>query len=466
MAVLSHPTPLRLWLRRIAAIAMLSSLLGLLLAYTLPVMRDRAPMKLTLVESAHLELTGQTLLDLRPDFSHSISEPLKRMIPHRTDGLVQPLWAWVAAWMHHPEDVGATLRGSGIFRLGLAIGFLAVLGLVATRSFSLPAAMWVVLMAALHGFLPVLPSFTGEVLHQILFLALWLACLYALQRNSLWVYGVVGAAGALAWLAEDRLVVPVILVFMLVSSLRALWGWVEGHFRAGSQVSLWVWRNHWLGLLMLAAMFFFIAGPRLQQAHQQFGEAFFSHVDHARWLATPGEGMRWIEQHPNTESLARTPALERPSAAASLGSMSLGSLLGRLAVGAGLVADQLKLALPMLGVMLGLLLTVTLLAWGTCPKARHAGERLHPEAATVVLFVVVAIGACALIGLWDAVVLPVRHLHALVMPLSLTLAWGAESVLRRARRRGLNRGIKAAYLTAMWLMVLWTIFTSHPGLPG
>ena len=137
----------RLWLRWAVFMAAMAGILWLMVSRTLPQIEKADPRRLTMVESAHLELTAQTMTDLQPDFTQSFSDPLELMIPHRMDGLVQPLWPWLAAWMHDPLDVAATLRGTGMFRLGLVLGFLTVLGLVAARSFSLPAALWVVLMA-------------------------------------------------------------------------------------------------------------------------------------------------------------------------------------------------------------------------------------------------------------------------------------------------------------------------------
>lgn len=453
-------TPL-LWLRWAFCFAAIGGIFWLVITRVTSRIEQADPMKMTMVEAFHLELTAQTSMDLRPDFTQSFSEPLNRMIPHRTDGLVQPLWPWLAAWMHDPLDVGATLRGTGMFRLGLTLGFLAVLGLVAARSFSLPAALWIVLMAALHGFVPVLPFFTGEVLFHIALLALWLGCLYALQRNSLWVYGIIGISGALAWLTEDRVVLPVLVVFVLISSMRAVWGWVTAHFSRMPGISLWRWRNHWLGLILLVTMFLFVSGPRLAESHELFGEAFYSHVDEVRWLDTAAEAQRWIEKHPNAASLARDSVLERPTMAGALGSRSSGEILTRLGSGGLSVRRQLGAALPQLEVMLGLLCLLTLLAWKGCPKAAHAGERLHPETATCALFVFVSVTACAVIALWDAEVLPVRHLHALVMLLALSLAWGAESVLRRARRRGLSRHIISGYQVAMWGMCAWVLVAAR-----
>jgi hypothetical protein len=451
---------LRHWLRVVAVALGLAGVLWLVLTLALPGL-NTAPEKLTRLETAHLKLTAQTQLDLHPDFSRSISEPLNRMMPHRTDGLAQPLWPWVASWMHDPQDVAATLKGTGIFRIGLVLGFLLMLGLTCARSFALPAALWVLLMAGLHGFLPVLPHFTGETLHHMGLLVMWLACVYALQRNSLWVYGLIGISAALTWLADDRVVMPVLVVFLVVGSLRALWGWASAHFARMPGTSLWVWRNHWLGLLMLACTFFFIVGPRLVESHEIFGQAFFSHTDHARWLDTADEAQLWIETHPDAASLTRDSVLERPSAANALSGRSHAELLARLARGAEIVIQELGSALPQLAAMLGLLIALTLVTWTRTPKASHAGERLHPETATTALFVTVAIGACALIACWDAPVLPVGHLHGLVMLLALSLVWAATSLLRRAKRRRVSRWVILSYYGAMWAMVGWALLMSR-----
>ena len=65
---------------------------------------------LNALEERHLKLTEQTVLDMNPKFTQSFSEPLKRMAPHRTDGIAQPLWPWVAACMHETADVPGSLR--------------------------------------------------------------------------------------------------------------------------------------------------------------------------------------------------------------------------------------------------------------------------------------------------------------------------------------------------------------------
>ena len=148
----------------------------------------------TVEEERHLKLTEQSSLDLQPEFTRSFSEPLKRMMPHRTDGLTQPLWPWVAAWMHDGAELPVFRKRTQLFQLGLTLGFLMVLGITCARNFTLPAALLIVLIAGWHGFLPTLSWFTGAALFHVFFLLTWVACLYALQRNSLWIYGLTGAS--------------------------------------------------------------------------------------------------------------------------------------------------------------------------------------------------------------------------------------------------------------------------------
>jgi hypothetical protein len=44
-----------------------------------------------------MKMALQTREDLTLDFSKGVSEPIKSWFPHRTDGVVNPLWPWIAA---------------------------------------------------------------------------------------------------------------------------------------------------------------------------------------------------------------------------------------------------------------------------------------------------------------------------------------------------------------------------------
>ncbi|MBV6501276.1 MAG: hypothetical protein CJBNEKGG_03785 [Prosthecobacter sp.] len=455
-ALKTHPR-LRFWLRQIVLLCGLGMTLWLLFSSSVNDIRKHRPEQLTKAEVENLELMTVTAQDLKPDFSLSFSEPLHKMAPHRSDGLVQPLWPWMAAWMGDGMDVEATLLGTGMFRLGFTLGFLILLTLVCSRTFSLATTLWLLVVAALDGFLPVMPFFTGEVFFHTALLLLWLGCIQALRRNSLWVYAMIGISAAIAWLFEDRLVFTIVGCFVLISTLRALWGWAATHFTTPTGISQWVWRNHWLGLLMMAAAFFFITGPRLQAAYERFGDAFFSHVDHVRWLSDAAAAQQWMESHPDSASLARSPALDRPSLANILPGLTMNDVRERLFLGGKIIHQDMHRVLRSFAVLTAGMLALALMLRTTTARPGHAGQRLHPETATTVIFVLLATTLCVLTALWDARVLSVRHLHALVIPLSISLVCGTEGLLHRARRRDGGRWATAIHAFTLGGLAVWRV---------
>lgn len=408
-------------------------------------------------EERHLILTRETQKDLDPDFTQSFSAPLKKLAPHRTDGLAQPLWPWIAAWTLDEEELLESLNDLAWFRVGIVLSSLLFLGVICARNFALPAALLIVVMTGLYGFLPTIPEFSGGTLFHLFFLLTWLACLYGLQRNSLWVYGVVGLFGALAYLAEDR-ILPLLVTFILITTLRAIWGWLAEHWCRMEGTSLWVWSNQTFGLLILAAIFFSITGPRLVEADRLYANGLFSYVDRVRWLDDAQEGKAWIEAHPNREALKKERAVDQLNPATYFQSHPQEQILKRLQTGMHTLGTALadRGGQILLG-LLGLLMLLTLTCWWSTPRACHAGERLHPETLTAVLFVVSVSLTFAAIAGWDSAVMSVRHLHALTAPLGLSLIWGCQSVLRRARRRGCRRWLSYGYQAALWGLLAFAL---------
>ena len=94
-------------------------------------------------ERMYLNAAIETRKDLTPDFSKSVSKPLNDWLPHRTDGVVRPIWPWLAAWnvgAEQPLSSGAltkedqrVLGASKCGLMGLSLGFLMMLGLAAAR---------------------------------------------------------------------------------------------------------------------------------------------------------------------------------------------------------------------------------------------------------------------------------------------------------------------------------------------
>lgn len=420
--------------------------------------RDQS--SLSALEARHLQLTWETRQDLRPDFSESVSGPLKKLAPHRTDGMVQPLWPWLAAWLVGEQENRPDLERAAWFKVGLSLGGLAVLALVCFRCFALPAALLVVAVTAFHGLLGTVAVFTGATMFHIFFLLAWIACLYALQRNSLWVYGLVGSLGALAYLSADR-ITPLIAVFLVISSLRALWGWLAAFWNPRNPregTSLWVRRNHVFGLLLLATCAGFIVGPRMVTAWEKFGQPAFQYSDHVRWLDSEAEARAWVEQHPDRASLEKESALSLPSPALYFQTHTPEAAARRLLAGLHTLASRLQArGGAIVAILLVLIPAFTVLCRFCTPPASHAGERLHPETVPTVLFIVTATLAYLVIAAWDVAVMPANHLHALAGPLTLSLLWGCESVLRRARRRGAGRLVAWSYQGMVWVLFAITL---------
>lgn len=410
------------------------------------------------IEQRNLELLKQCYQDQHPDFTHGFSEPLNRWGPHRTDGFVQPLWPWIAAWLFEPnsrDSANDVLTRTGVMRIAMMLSFLWLFGTMCVRTFSLPAAILIVLLTGVFGMLPTLNQFDGGSLYQILYLLVWPACVYGLQRNSLWVYGVIGIFGALAYLTDES-IVPILLAFVIVSSLRAIWGWIVALWPRETGTTLWVRRNHVFGLLLLATMFGFFAGPRLTEAHQVFGRALFSKWSEARWLDDAAEVDQLIAR---PSSFASADTAELPNLAANLAdyqkSHPHNAMVDRLLRGLDQVRNQVSGATGpyLLGLTILLVMIWSAMAVAA-PKAQHAWQRLHPETPTVALFAILTVASYTVIAAWDAAVMNPRPLLLpLQAALALSLLWACESLLRRARRRGASQRISIGYRITVWVAV-------------
>jgi len=86
------PSRLTAWIRRLVFAGLLGALLWHYLGSALAALERAAQAPPRPLEARQLALTGITQQDLQPDFSRSFSEPLERLVPHRTDGWVQPVW--------------------------------------------------------------------------------------------------------------------------------------------------------------------------------------------------------------------------------------------------------------------------------------------------------------------------------------------------------------------------------------
>lgn len=459
----------------------------------------------------NMRLATQTRQDLHPDFRTGLITPLTNLFPHRTDGVVNPLWPWVAAWF---TDAGhkiteADMADPGIsdqtrelfergrwFQMWMTLTFLTMLGIAACRIFSLPAACNLVLLGGLGALLPRAAFFQPEPLYFVLFFLTWVACVSALQHNSLWIYGVIGALGGLAYMAKGS-VSPLLAVFVGVSSLRCGWEIISARRRGFvlTSANLWHWRNHLVGLVVLAAACLMTIGPRLKDSHEKFGDPFHSFPGYWMWLDNYDQAYEWMGRHNTREALAGLAPPERPSLSNYLRTHSREDITSRLWNGTfgpknketGVVGrvreffwpQQTKLIKNLdkwsgwRGVLewrglylawLGLIVLGLLGAVAAGPKAQHIGHAVFRHGTgTIVLFV---LGSFTVYSLAYGFYAPIargsgdRFMLSLYLPLVFSLIWAAESIVRRISRRKGSPWITRGYLLAQWLLlaaVTWRV---------
>uniref|UniRef100_UPI0037842AB6 hypothetical protein n=1 Tax=Prosthecobacter sp. TaxID=1965333 RepID=UPI0037842AB6 len=273
----------RLWLSGGRWVVMLASLVFFAWCYVQAFQwQSQAGTGIHEQERMYLNAAIETRRDLTPDFSKGVSKPLNDWLPHRTDGIVRPMWPWLAAWnvaAGHATSAAAlsaedhlVLRSGKRLLFGLSLGFLLMLGLAAARAFSVPAALLTILTIGFGVLLPSAAMFSPDVLFQLLFLLTWVCCIAALKRNSLWLYGMIGFFSALANLTLPT-ATTLVFVFIFVSTLRWLWGLIVASWFQESGTTLWVWRNHWLGIILLVACHLITVGPMLAHSKEKLGDA-------------------------------------------------------------------------------------------------------------------------------------------------------------------------------------------------
>jgi hypothetical protein len=456
----------RLWLSGGRWVVMLALLGGLTWVYARTFLQQ-FPSSVELrqphaMEQRHLTMAAETKKDLSLDFSRGVSEPLNNWLPHRTDGLVRPLWPWMTAWlMDEHSDAGYSPRFARqvhLLELSLSMSVLGLLGLACARAFSVPAALQTVFLIGFGVFLPSGRFFLPDLLFSVLFLLTWICCIAALKRNSLWLHGMIGFFAALANLAAPT-ATPLMLVFVCVSTLRWLWGWIMEHFSHDGGTTLWVRRNHWLGLMLLAVCHLIAVGPMMSHAHQKLGDAT---PFHWRWFENADEMRVWTAKHHTLDTLRAVPEDQRPSWENYRDSHTTEEIRGRLQNGAAaLLKDMLTFDWTaglcprgsFVAAFMGLLVLLMVIVMFVAPRAHHAGQALHPETAPIVLFTVAALAVCMFDFGWDMRVLDFgNRILALYAPLVLSLLWACEAMMQRVRRRQMRLPVFLVYQVVLWLL--------------
>ncbi|CAN5247042.1 hypothetical protein BH23VER1_BH23VER1_09260 [soil metagenome] len=404
--------------------------------------------------------------------AEGLSVGVQRWFPHRTDGVVNPLWPWVASWFappgmieSNPDEVTDTDRE--FFRRGKWVNvaivgaFLLVVGMTVGRTFTLAATVNLVVLLGLGAFLPRAVFFQPEPLYYLFFFLSWVCCVAILKQNSAWLYAALGLVAGLAYLAKTS-IAPLLLVFLLVSTYRflgALFPWMLGAGgRERGTGTVWSCQSHFIGLAFFAFAFITTVGARLDYANRTFGDPFHSYPSYWMWMDDFPTAFQWMVDHGDRQQLEAIPEDEKPSPRTYFATHTGVEAQERLYSGLRTVltkffdppvrskdgaVDGLRpwvTLLPLRGVYLGWLLVVLTTTAGLYTLHRRRStfpsQRLQPGALPIALFVVGAFVAYALAYAWYA---PIgkgdRFLVSLYAPLVWSLIAGAESIIRRVRRR-------------------------------
>lgn len=415
----------------------------------------------------------------------SVTAALWRPFPRYTDGVVNPLWPWVAARFATDDHEAFFVRGKW-FNLILTGAFLITLGIVAARSFSIPSAIAILLIGGFGSALPRAPYFQPEPLYYICFFLAWVCALVLLRRNTLWMYGVLGLLLGLSYLAKTS-IQAFVLAFVGVTTLRCLALWWQSRRAqpdAGRETDeRWNIANHFIGLAVLLMVFFATAGARLSYANEVFGSPFHSYPGYWMWMDDFGQGADFMQRYPNAEALAKLPAAEKPSAANYLKHHSFKETFDRLWSGTVKKLDEFlapsewrksgRELIPFRGWLLfalgaQLAAMAGLRWWAMRQKDRWIWPVATQNARWMLLFAAGTFAISALaFGFYEPIGKGDRFLLALYLPLVVTLVWVSERFRRQLQRTDFamwsNRvfwGIYTAVILAVSVRLIWLV--GHP----
>ena len=253
--------------------------------------------------------------------------------PHRSQGVVNPLWPWLASKFGDPASDSATYLRGRWFNLLLTLGFLLGLALLLRgRWGELPA----LLCAALGGFGALLGRavyFQPEPLYYLLSFAAWALMLSTFWRNPWWRFAAIGMLCGLAYLAKSA-ITPMLggyLVFALAVAAVAL------AFRRRPALAMpagWSPARQLGGVALALLCFAAVVAPRAWYSQQQFGSPFHSWPSYWMWQDDFGsESIPFMAAHPDAAALDAIPPDEVPSLGNYLASHSAAEVRERLLSG-------------------------------------------------------------------------------------------------------------------------------------
>jgi hypothetical protein len=415
------------------------------------------------------------------DAPAGVNAALLHWMPRETDGVVAPLWPWVAARITEPGHVideanfttdtpqdMALFRSGKWLNVGLTLGVVWLLGLYSYRKLGFLAATNLTLLCAFGAFLPRAVYFQPEPLFYTLFLLAWLCALKLLQKNTLWLHVLFGIVCGLAYLAKTS-IEPLILGWFCVATYRFFLGCIRPR-----PESPWCGRCHFIGCLAFAFSYLGVIAPNLSWNQEKFGNPFHTYPRYWMWMDNfDRDGYKWMQEHNNAEKLTAIPPEQIPNRKNYLKTHPWPQWYNRLTDGTFAKVEQFlapkpelkkpsdgwKRMLDLRGAYLGVLALVLVLA-AAVARAKAKSSTLNrqpfsPEAGSLALLCIglffaysVAFGWYHVIGRGD------RFMLMLYAPLAFSIIFGLERIRQWLDLPGVCRWFRWVYFSAHGLVFL------------
>lgn len=409
---------------------------------------------------------------------------LMRWVPHRTDGVVAPLWPWLAARLASPghvyREVEVTAEDRVFFEKGkwanvaIVLVFLWALGLVMARAFRPAATVTVLLLAGFGALIPRAVYFQPEPVYFILFFLTWVCAVKLLMKNDLWLHAMFGLLGGLAYLAKTS-VEPLVLGWFVMSALRFVFEIARGKPADDDfEERHWTCRNHFIGFIVFAFAWLAVTAPRYSAAYEKWGDPRFSYPSAWMWMDDYKDAYAWMGRHPDRKSLEAIPPADKPSLTNYSKSHTPAQIRERLEEGTTQkvtrwLAPKIvkpkkdgtftgwRVLLDRRGIYLGALGVVVLgaavLVWTRRKSVDRQGLSMPSGSWTAVAFTVCTVAGYALLyGWYDPIGRGDRFMLSLYLPLIFCGVWAAEGLMDLSVMRRAPKWTGLVYQSALWLL--------------
>ena len=410
-------------------------------------------------------------------------DSLGDFLPHYTDGVVNPLWPWLASFTIDEGESDQDVFFDGRWlNTTLACAGLVIIAVFLSRRLSLFGVFLFLFLAGFGAFVKRGTYFQPEPIYYLLVLACWITVFYIFEHPRPLRFALLGVFSGLAYLAKPSIQI-LLIVFAGVFALQVAWQLIKSE--KGQRFRLALASGG--GLALVAITFLVVASPRLVYSHKTFGSAFHSWPSFWMWSDTFEEGAALMAKY---QAPGNSPEDERPSFSRYADKNDWEKARARMAFGTEWTLSNFftpsrakvnpknqkpwKRILPDRGwyllyltLALGALAAVWFLAKRKKEVDAGTGDFARGWPAKA-LFVAGVFTAYTLAFSWYAVIgKGDRFLLALYPPLVLTLVWGADALARHFRDEGVKKAVYHLYAAAsvvlLFLVIsrLW-LLTSYP----